>query len=161
MKKLFLLLILVNNSAFASSFDTFVGEYLVEGEVTTKSINVDVKSCVRYALPYTRKIVLVKTPYGELQSHVVMIENSFGPYRVDIREYEIKNDIDPSTVYFARVSGNSNMALFHEGSNAAERIENKVMFERRNSKVFFTFAEEKIINGNLSGACYYQLKLKL
>lgn len=160
MKKLFLLLILINNNVFASSFDNFVGEYRVDGKVTIKSINVDAKSCIRYGLPYTQKIVLGKTPDSDLQSHVVMIENSFGPYRIDIREYEIKNDIDPNIIYFARVSGNSNMALFHEGSNVHEHFENKFLFERKNNEVYFSFSEEKVINGSLSGACYYQLKLK-
>lgn len=158
MKLLILLMSLTAAPSFANPFDSFIGQYKVEGKIEIR--NFKAKGCIRYGIPDLKSIEVKQDSQGYKQSHFIYLFNSMGWNGLPVMQYEDRSEFDPSVLYFARVSGGSNLATNFWGSNSKEHFEDRFSLQRIGDKVVFSFSEEYIENNEVTAGCYYQAILR-
>lgn len=146
-------------SAFANSFDRFIGKYKVVGAPAIQKQNA--KSCNRFFFKDITGLEIKADTSGFKQSHVLFILNPSGWSAHPVADYYEKTDTNPSRGTYANTTGSGDMASNDWGSFGREDNERLVVTIKKSGNEFvFSMAEELVLQGTVTAACYYQVQMQ-
>lgn len=146
-------------SAFANSFDGFIGKYKTSGTPTIQNQNA--KFCNRFNFKSITGLEVKADTAGYKQSHVLYILNPSGWSGHPVMDFLDKSEFNPSVGSYAKTTGSADVASNDWGSFGMEENERLVVSIKKNGNNFiFTMAEELVSKGSVVAACYYQVGLQ-
>lgn len=151
------ILMLFSFTARANSFDQFIGKYFVSSKPLIKAVNA--KDCNRFLFSGMTGISIQPDVTGYKQSHVVYFLNPSGWSGFPISEYTDRSEFDPFLIFYGKITGTANRASHQEGSNSLNFRHTNLTLQKIDSEYVLNFAEEFVVQGVVTGGCYYQVAL--
>lgn len=150
---------LFSASAFANSFNNFVGKYDVEGDAKVENVNAGF--CNRFNFKEISSFEVKKDTEGYKQSHMLYFHHSYGWSGHPVMDFKDKSEFDPSIGTYAKTTGSSGNARNEYGSFGLEENDRlTVSIARAGSGYTLAMAEELIVRGTVTAACYYEVNLR-
>jgi hypothetical protein len=160
MKSLFVAaVLLISTSAFANSFDQFVGEFKISGSPQIRSENA--KFCNRFNFKNIVGIKVEKNTNGYQQSHMIYFQNPTGWAGHPVMDFTFTNDFKIGGSY-AKTSGSDHSASNEYGtwgSNRDYKETIRVILTESGSSFNLKVVEALWENIAPTAACYYEVQL--
>lgn len=160
MKSLVIALGLVlSSSAFAHSFDAFVGNYKAIGEPKIESENA--QYCNRFLFRSFSGVEVKADTLGYKQSHVLYVLNALGGWFAHpVSDYTDKNVFNPEVGVSATSTGTQDFASNKWTSfGLLQNSSLTVTIQKHDNHFVFQMAEEVIEKDVVKSACYYEAEM--
>ncbi|MEK2687472.1 hypothetical protein [Bdellovibrio sp. GT3] len=152
----FLFLIAGTQVYAADPFDSFMGNYVIEGKPRIKEVNNNY--CLLYSFSGLKGIT-VKPGEAKFESHMVHFISTHKSVRHSVMNYETRNDRD-SAGSFAVTYGGEGWASNVRGTwSVGNKQGVRIRLKQTERGAVVSLDDETLRSGRLAKACYYEADL--